>query len=122
MLKLVGGAFSGSLQGRVVSGLARMGAGVKLLPGRYRLLPPLDDPIYGSVVMALPTGLAPIGRDYTFKDMMVTSSLQTRLPDSSFALCERQLPGVSTLIIYNGHAGLVMAVREAAGRGELTVV
>ncbi len=121
MLNLTGGGLSGSLQGRAVAGLARMGLGAKLVPGRYRLLPPVDDPVYGTVVMALPAGLAPTGRSYELKNVMVSSSHRTGFPDSGFALCERQLPGVPTLIIYNGHAGLVMAVREAAGSGELTV-
>lgn len=121
MLKLVGGAFSGSLQGRAVSGLARLGPGVKLVPGRYRLLPPVDDAVYGTVVMAVPQGLAPMGRSYVLKDAMVSAGLLSGLPDSSFALSERPLPGVPTLIVYNGHAGLGAAAREAAGRGELTV-
>lgn len=121
MLKLSGGAFSGSLQGRAVNGFARPGPGVKLVPGRYRLLPPVDDPIFGTVVMAVPQGLAPTGSSFVFKDMMVSAGLLPGLPDSSFALCERLLPGVPTLIVYNGHAGLGAAAREAAGRGELTV-
>ncbi len=121
MLRLSGGGISGDLLGRAVTGLTRMGSGAKLVPGRYRQLPPVDDPIYGTVVTALPLSQAPIGYSYDLKNVLVSSSHRTGLPDGSFALSERQLPGVSTLIVYNGHAGLVMAVREAAGRGELTV-
>lgn len=122
MLKLVGGAFSGSLQGKALSGFVRMGLGVQLVPGRYRLLLPVDDPIYGTVVLAVPEGRAPLGHTYVIQNTLVSSYAQVGLPDSSFALSERQLPGVPTLIVYNGHAGLGAAAREAAGRGELTVV
>lgn len=121
MLRLSGGALSGSLQGRVVAGQTRQGAGAKLIPGRYRLLPPVDDPIFGLVVMALPIRLAPTGFSYDLKNVLVSSSHRMGLPDGGFVLSERQLPGVPTLIIYNGHAGLGTAVREAAGSAELTV-
>ncbi|HRD95059.1 MAG TPA: hypothetical protein PLA97_01490 [Rubrivivax sp.] len=121
MLRLVGDALFGEVNGQTVNGRARTGPGATLATGRYRLLLPVDDPVFGTVVLAVPQGLTPMGLSYDLKNVMVSSSLQKGLPGGSVAFCERQLPGVPTVVVYNGHAGLVMAARAAAGQGELTV-
>lgn len=120
MLNLAGSVLSGSVRGKAVAGAVRLGPGVRLVPGRYRLLPPVDDPIYGTVVTALPVSAAPVGRAYELRDVMVSSAHRTSLASNAFVFCDRVLPGVPTAIVYNGHAGLGAALREAAG-GDLTV-
>lgn len=120
MLNLRDGQLSGQLVGQTLLGSLHPAAGSRPAPGVYRLMPPVDDPVFGVVVTALPLRQTAGTLQYVLKDVYVTSVHRSGAPSGSFVISGKHLPGVDSQVMRVGFDALVAALQSSSGC-ELTI-
>jgi len=120
---------SGLLQGMIGAAPIRVtlsvGAGAIPQPGVYQILPPINDPIYGPVVLMAPaiqtTGAAAQKQAISIPQKIAISSAIQTLTGSSirsgsvFVLGSKAIAGYNTLIVTTGFADLLRALTASGG-------
>ncbi len=122
MLDLKGLQVSGSVQGRSIVGRIGAAGPVAVTGGLYDLTPPFSDPVFGTVVTALPaaTVRTGIGLSYEIKNVMVSSVTRPTVPSGSFVISDHPIPGLFALVMSSGFNDLAAALKSSGG-GQITV-
>jgi hypothetical protein len=135
MLTLTKSSLIGNVRGRSINGglLLARGATAAPPPGEYDLLPPLNDPVFGSYIIAVRRGSgAAVGYVEVKRpaDPGAAASLDTfklpaarmihfKLPPSAtaetvFVLSKQPIPGLNSVVLVSGYSDLLDALAGAA--------
>lgn len=141
MLTLAKNSIFGTAMGRPVNAFTRDGgADAAPLPGEYGLLPPLDDPVFGTYIIAVPRG-AGYKPGYDWRKLSTEPGTAPRhegiklptarmihwkLPagaegEAAFVLSKQPIPGRNCVVLVSGFSDLLDALRDAPDAA-LTVI
>ena len=141
MLTLAKNAIEGTVMGRPVHAFALDGkVGAAPPPGEYDLLPPVEDPVFGSYIIAVRRGAGiTVGLHWSKRPvepgvaprhegikLPTARAVKMKLPadaagEEAFVLSKQPIPGRNCVVLASGFSDLLDAL-SSGGKAALTVI